>query len=195
MNQAPRPLPSQVPADLAAVIGRCLEKDAANRYRQASEVCAALEAVQSGCALPRVRTVRRAWPRRRWLALAAIGAMLIAVGAGIYVGGFLQWLPRRERSRDDCDRHAGYLRGGHGDPSEPVAGRKPGGLCRVGRDLPPPGRRREPDSPHRGHVAARPASPRSRRRPADRVLRPSRRHRRARRDLDHGGDGRRASGT
>jgi serine/threonine protein kinase len=97
LNNAPRPLPSEVPVDLAAVIGRCLEKDAANRYRQASEVCAALKAVQSGCALPPVRTSRHAWPRRRWLALAAIGTMLIAVGAGICIRGFLRWLPRRER--------------------------------------------------------------------------------------------------
>ena len=96
LNQAPRPLPSQISADLGAVIERCLEKNAAKRYRQASEVRAALEAVLSGCALPRVRTSRHAWPRRRWLALAAIGFMLVAVGAGIYFEGFLRWLPRRE---------------------------------------------------------------------------------------------------
>jgi serine/threonine protein kinase len=32
LNQAPQPLPSRVPAALAAVIGRCLEKDPAKRY-------------------------------------------------------------------------------------------------------------------------------------------------------------------
>jgi eukaryotic-like serine/threonine-protein kinase len=40
------PLPEHVPAGLAAVIRRCLEKEPARRYRRASEVRAALEALE-----------------------------------------------------------------------------------------------------------------------------------------------------
>ncbi len=50
LREEPRPLPSFVPTGLRAVIQRCLEKDAAQRYQQAAEVRAALEAVHSGAA-------------------------------------------------------------------------------------------------------------------------------------------------
>ncbi|MBS1115737.1 MAG: serine/threonine protein kinase [candidate division NC10 bacterium] len=119
LNKAPRLLPSQVPADLATVIGRCLEKDAANRYRQASEVCAALKAVRSGCALPPVRTFRHAWPRRRWLAPAAIGTMLIAVGVGIYYRGFLQWLARQAPAPPPTIGHVTQLTSEDGTETHP----------------------------------------------------------------------------
>ena len=56
LSQAPAPLPpalrGPLPAQLAAVIERCLEKDPGQRYQRAGEVRAALEAVQSGAALP-----------------------------------------------------------------------------------------------------------------------------------------------
>jgi pimeloyl-ACP methyl ester carboxylesterase len=42
LRDAPPPLPAHVPADLAAVVMRCLEKDPALRYPQASNVAAAL---------------------------------------------------------------------------------------------------------------------------------------------------------
>ena len=54
LNQAPRPLPSGVPAGLGAVIGRCLEKDRGKRYQRAGELREALEAVQAGTVPPRV---------------------------------------------------------------------------------------------------------------------------------------------
>src|SRR5512137_548246 len=38
LNQAPRPLPSRAPAEMAALIGRCLEKDPEKRYQQAGEL-------------------------------------------------------------------------------------------------------------------------------------------------------------
>jgi hypothetical protein len=46
LNHAPRPLPFKVPAALHALIERCLEKEPARRYQRASEVHAALEAIQ-----------------------------------------------------------------------------------------------------------------------------------------------------
>jgi hypothetical protein len=56
------PLPPHVPPGLAAIIQRCLAKDPALRYQRASELQAALEAIQAVSALPapalelRVRT-------------------------------------------------------------------------------------------------------------------------------------------
>jgi hypothetical protein len=37
LSQAPRPLPPQVPAELCAVVGRCLEKEPGKGYQQAGE--------------------------------------------------------------------------------------------------------------------------------------------------------------
>lgn len=48
MREIPRPLGPPVPPGLWAIIQRCLAKDPMQRYQRASEVQAALEAVQSG---------------------------------------------------------------------------------------------------------------------------------------------------
>jgi serine/threonine protein kinase len=48
MREIPKPLGPPVPPGLWAVIQRCLAKEPAQRYQRASEVQAALEAVQSG---------------------------------------------------------------------------------------------------------------------------------------------------
>ena len=48
VNQAPRPLPSQVPAELGAVIERCLEKEPGKRYQQAGELREALKRCRQG---------------------------------------------------------------------------------------------------------------------------------------------------
>jgi len=45
LRNPPRPLPTQVPANLATVIFRCLEKESTRRYQRAGEVRAALEAL------------------------------------------------------------------------------------------------------------------------------------------------------
>ena len=47
MSELPRPLGPPVPPGLWAIIQRCLAKDPMQRYQRASEVQAALEAVQS----------------------------------------------------------------------------------------------------------------------------------------------------
>ena len=46
LNDPPPPLPSTIPPGLNAVIQRCLAKDPAARYQRASELSAALEAIQ-----------------------------------------------------------------------------------------------------------------------------------------------------
>jgi serine/threonine protein kinase len=47
LHELPSPLPGQIPPGLWAVIQRCLAKEPSQRYQQAGEVQAALEAVQS----------------------------------------------------------------------------------------------------------------------------------------------------
>lgn len=86
LEKSPRPLPSSVPAGLAAVIRRCLEKDPDDRYQRALEVQAALEALSSdpGCACVADTTARRSGTRR--YRAAAI--------AGIVLLGLLAWLGR-----------------------------------------------------------------------------------------------------
>jgi serine/threonine protein kinase len=51
LHQPPSPLPDHIPPGLAAVILRCLAKEPAQRYQQAGEVQAALEALQSASAV------------------------------------------------------------------------------------------------------------------------------------------------
>lgn len=46
MNDPPPPLPNNIPAGLNAIIQRCLAKDPAVRYQRATDVVAALEAIQ-----------------------------------------------------------------------------------------------------------------------------------------------------
>ncbi len=91
LNQAPRPLPSQVPTELRVVIERCLEKEPGRRYQRAGEVRAVLEAIQAGAVSPWVAW-RYTLARRRWLALAATLVVLAAVLAGLNVGGLRERL-------------------------------------------------------------------------------------------------------
>lgn len=92
LSQAAPPLPASVPAELQAVIEHCLRKEPGQRYRRASEVHAALEAVQSGAALSKPQTVRKTRSRRHWLAVAAAALVVIAVVAGVFVAGLLMRL-------------------------------------------------------------------------------------------------------
>ena len=86
LNRPPLPLPAEVPAELGAVIGRCLEKDPAKRYQKAQDLRASLEGIRAGTA-----ATWAAWryrlARRRWLVTA--GAVIIAVALlfGLNVGG------------------------------------------------------------------------------------------------------------
>jgi len=87
MSEAPRPLPSQVPAELGAVIERCLEKELGKRYQQAGEVQAALEAVLAGNLAPWVAW-RYRLARHRWLVwVTALSVAIVAILAGLDVGG------------------------------------------------------------------------------------------------------------
>ncbi|MGB9005385.1 MAG: protein kinase [Candidatus Aminicenantales bacterium] len=91
LNKKSRPLPAQVPAELRAVIERCLEKEPSRRFQRASEVQSSLEAIQKGTVSPWV-----AW--RYWLArhlglvLAGAFAVLAVALFGFNVAGLRTWL-------------------------------------------------------------------------------------------------------
>jgi Tol biopolymer transport system component len=86
LNQAPPPLPAKVPLELRAVIERCLEKEPSRRYQRASEMHAALEAIQAGAGSPGV-ALRHTMARWRW-AWVALPPVLLATG-------FFAWLAWR----------------------------------------------------------------------------------------------------
>jgi TolB-like protein/Tfp pilus assembly protein PilF len=82
LNQPPSPLPAAVPMALRGVIDRCLDKQPARRYQSASEVRAALEAIEIGTDVPWT-AVRDRLLRRPWLAAAVAVAILVAVAVGL----------------------------------------------------------------------------------------------------------------
>ncbi len=78
LRDAPPPLPSHLGGSLAAIVLKCLTKDATQRYRHAAEVCVALEAVGSGAesfGSARRRDTAR-WP---WSRTATAGAVVATV--------------------------------------------------------------------------------------------------------------------
>jgi len=79
------PLPAEVPAELGAVISRCLEKDPAKRYQKAQDLRAALESVRAGTASAWT-SLRYRLARRRWLAPAAAAIVVIALLFGLNIG-------------------------------------------------------------------------------------------------------------
>ncbi|NWG75046.1 MAG: protein kinase [Rubrivivax sp.] len=86
LNKPPLPLPPKVPAELGAVISRCLEKDPAKRYQKADELRAALEAVRAGTASTWA-ALRYRLRRRRWVVTAAAVIIVVALLFGLNIGG------------------------------------------------------------------------------------------------------------
>jgi eukaryotic-like serine/threonine-protein kinase len=81
------PLPGNVPAGLAAVIKRCLQKEPSRRYQRASELRAALEALEiSGTAVaptpPAPEKTRTARKSPWWIALGVAVVLLAGVSIG-----------------------------------------------------------------------------------------------------------------
>uniref|UniRef100_Q020S4 Serine/threonine protein kinase n=1 Tax=Solibacter usitatus (strain Ellin6076) TaxID=234267 RepID=Q020S4_SOLUE len=87
LRDDPVPLPAEVGAGLRGVIGRCLVKEPSERYQQATEVRAALEAIRdSSTEQTAAPATRRRRPRLAWL--AAGGAALGILGAAWWMGGY-----------------------------------------------------------------------------------------------------------
>jgi serine/threonine protein kinase/tetratricopeptide (TPR) repeat protein len=81
------PLPENVPAGLAAVIKRCLQKEPERRYQRASELRAAVEALEiSGAGSATVRpAAEKPETKRRpmfWIVLGVVVVLLAGVGVG-----------------------------------------------------------------------------------------------------------------
>jgi tetratricopeptide (TPR) repeat protein len=79
LRDSPAPLPARVPPHLAAIIQRLLAKPPGERYQRASEVRAALEAIQSGVITATSVPVASV-SRRRWL-VAAVATVAVAAAA------------------------------------------------------------------------------------------------------------------
>jgi TolB-like protein len=85
LNQAPQPLPADVPPPLAAIVERCLAKGPAQRYARAGEVRSALETLRAGgTATASLGAALLA--RRRWVLLAGL-ATVAATAAALVAGG------------------------------------------------------------------------------------------------------------
>ena len=110
LGDPPSPLPARVPAGLRALILRCLAKEPSQRYRNAGEVRAALEALQSDAAAP---VFDRPTAGRRWMVRA--GAGLLVAGLAVAAGWLAlehPWrtkeLKQRQLTSNPADNPVGY---------------------------------------------------------------------------------------
>lgn len=81
----PQPLPEGTPPEIAAIIGHCLEKEPANRYRSAAEVRSALEIVLTGTISGRHQLALQPPPGRRTLFAAGAATLAIVAAVAVYV--------------------------------------------------------------------------------------------------------------
>jgi TolB-like protein/Tfp pilus assembly protein PilF/predicted Ser/Thr protein kinase len=86
LNKPPLPLLPEVPAELGAVIGRCLEKEPAKRYQTAQDLRTALEEIRAGTAAT-LAAWRYRLARHRWLVPAAGALVVAALLFSLNVGG------------------------------------------------------------------------------------------------------------
>ena len=80
LNESPGPLPAAVPPTLRAVITRCLEKQPAQRYQSASEVRAAIEAIEAGTASYGPAVVSRRPTLMAAVATVALVGVVVVLG-------------------------------------------------------------------------------------------------------------------
>jgi serine/threonine protein kinase/pimeloyl-ACP methyl ester carboxylesterase len=85
LRETPPALPPQVPAGLRAVVQRCLAKEPGERYRNAGELRAALEAIGSGtteltaAVIPAEAATARAWWKRKRIVIPAAAIVVFAL--------------------------------------------------------------------------------------------------------------------
>jgi len=88
LREEPAPLLATVPFGLQSVIARCLAKEVGGRYQGAGEVRAALQAAQSGTAIP----IHPRRISRRKIAYMAAGVLALAIGGMAFLA---PWSGRR----------------------------------------------------------------------------------------------------
>ena len=111
LHELPRPLPSNVPPGLSAVIMRCLAKDLRDRFQRASEIRSALETIQSAAI---VSEPRRDEPTgSRTLVLRGIQHLDVKNGDVLLLLGTTKgaFLARSKSSRKKWDVAGPYFHG------------------------------------------------------------------------------------
>ena len=81
LKDEPPDLPESVPAGLRQVVAHCLEKDPANRFQSARDLCFALTALSQGSSSTRI-AVRPVQRKRLQIALAASAILAVGIAAG-----------------------------------------------------------------------------------------------------------------
>jgi tetratricopeptide (TPR) repeat protein/DNA-binding winged helix-turn-helix (wHTH) protein len=164
LNQPPRPLDGEVPAELVAVIDRALSKDAAERYQTAEE----MEAYLAGVPLEAGEIVRRKPVRARrrrsgsweWLSGCLVALVVFGVALGVWCWKKQRWdfspeVTRlmeqgdRQEWRGDTKRILGnaestYRKALLLNPENPlIKAQLAALLCRLESQFPEPSRRQE----------------------------------------------------
>jgi eukaryotic-like serine/threonine-protein kinase len=131
-EEPPPSLPEAIPADLAAIVEKCLAKEPADRYATAAAVADDLEAWMEG----RPVSVRPARPANRWVrAVTLVGIVaLIALPPLAMIGG-APVPPNRKKTVAErvAEGETVYLTDKFGKPTVPTTS--------IGRDEPQMGRR------------------------------------------------------
>jgi tetratricopeptide (TPR) repeat protein/tRNA A-37 threonylcarbamoyl transferase component Bud32 len=86
LHQEPAPVGSlnpEMPPELEAIIRKAMDKDPRLRYQSAREIEVDLQRLVSGRNLDQVAVPRRSLARARWLAVAAVGALMLAVAVAL----------------------------------------------------------------------------------------------------------------
>jgi len=94
LHDAPPPLPGHVPAPLAPLVGRCLEKDRERRIQSAGDVMLALSAL----VVTKDPHVEEPAPKRVWLRIGAGAVAVAALGAVAIVTTTRGWSPVRQQT-------------------------------------------------------------------------------------------------
>ncbi len=80
LRDAPAAIPHALPAEIRAVIERCLAKEPDRRYQHAAEVRAALEGIRTGADVPRASPAAVGLTRRRAIWVGGAAAVCAASG-------------------------------------------------------------------------------------------------------------------
>ena len=98
LRESPAPLPTRIPSALARIIGKCLEKDPAQRYQRAGELRVALQTAEPLAPVANGRALRTvAFGRKHLWALTALMAVCLVFGLFVLSGPISRDLVPRGR--------------------------------------------------------------------------------------------------